>query len=143
MQKNTFFLWNFAGRETVALGTVDLNNKIMQNKCKTSCEEFLVLQKKARALSMESQLKAAETPWMELGSMEVKKEGGRGKRRRRTMDGLVHLTEFNSTSSTIEKGKKWKVSSLVYTYFYIFKRNRLLTNERSYVIRNSDRRSIP
>jgi hypothetical protein len=28
MQKNVFFLfWNFAGRETVALGTVDLDNK--------------------------------------------------------------------------------------------------------------------
>jgi hypothetical protein len=90
--KRIYFLWNFAGRDMVALGTVDLNNEIMQNECKTSCHEFLVLQEKAWALSKESQLKAADTwtPWMELGLMEVKKEGGvsgRGRGRCWTMDG--------------------------------------------------------
>jgi hypothetical protein len=45
--KRIYFLWNFAGRDMVALGTVDLNNEIMQNECKTSCHEFLVLQEKA------------------------------------------------------------------------------------------------
>jgi hypothetical protein len=75
--KRTDVLWNFAARETVALGTVGLNNETMQNQCKTSCPEFLVLQEKEGALSMESQLKPADmwTPRMELGSMKALNSG--------------------------------------------------------------------